>query len=461
MFQSEDEEDNYFEDASEGNDFLIDVEENKESYSPSAKTYATLEDMLAGTDYNTPINMLASRTIGEVLIMIIRFALVNALSLTGVFELFCLINNIFDTPVLPNTKYFVDKLFYPKKWSTFHGICPKCCGNAGTFEPRKDRYINCNTCQVTIDVKNYDYKDFFVMMDPSNPIAELIQSNSDYYNSVVKKRINDRKRGFICDIYDGKLYKDFVKSLNETDRNQYATTIFNTDGAPVFESSTCSIWPIYLMLNELPYNVRTKDLVLAGLWFGKGKPDMDIFLAPFVQNMNELATTGIQCNINGIACCIKIFTLVCCVDAVARAPVQGFVQFNAYKGCGQCLHPGEWVRNSTNSECIKYPLLNYIPRNRNVADAMKHADRGTKQNPVSGVKSRSPLLDLTKFDLIRGTVVDNMHLTSGIGKQFAKAWFGTKGKVGMISRQVISDVDALLKNIKSPNQVGRLTRSSR
>lgn len=51
-----------------------------------------------------------------------------------------------------------------------------------------------------------------------------------------------------------------------------------------------------------------------------------------------------------------------------------------------------------------------------------------------------------------------MHLVSGVAKQFAKMLFGNKEKVGLISRKKITEIDTILKNIKSPHQVGRLSR---
>ena len=107
---------------------------------------------------------------------------------------------------------------------------------------------------------------------------------------------------------------------------------------------------------------------------------------------------------------------------------------------------------------MKYPLLNNVPKSRNMADTVQHAAEATAKNPVLGVKSRSPLLDLFKFDLILGCVPDSMHACSGVAKQFAKLLFGTKEKVGLMSRQLIGEIDKLLTNIKCPNQVGRLSR---
>ncbi|XP_051172372.1 uncharacterized protein LOC127288776 [Leptopilina boulardi] len=452
--------DNFF-DCLDQDDFAIDAEEEstlEKEFISAEKKYVLLEDLMEDSDFNKPIEVTINRTVGEVIIMIIKYALIHALSFTATFHLFRLVNCFFEYPILPNTKYILNKLFYPKKWMTFHAICPECTKYVGTFESEKTKFINCRDCNIQINVKDYEYKDFFLTMDPSFHIKNLIEANSDYYNYVVKTRL--RKESYINDVYDGKLYRKFVKSLSADHKHTYATVTFNTDGAPLFKSSNCAIWPIYLMVNELPFNIRSKELILAGLWFGKGKPDMNIFLNPFVQNMNELSTKGVECVLDGIKNFIKIFPLICCVDAVARAPVQGFVQFNAKYGCGQCLHPGEYIRKSkkeSRSGCIKYPLLSTVSQKRNQSDTIKHAEEATSK-PFLGVKTRSPLFNLKKFDLIRGCVPDSMHLVSGVAKQFAKMLFGNKEKVGLISRKKITEIDTILKNIKSPHQVGRLSR---
>ena len=118
-----------------------------------------------------------------------------------------------------------------------------------------------------IDFKDYSYKDFFVMVDVASPISKLIETNSKNYNYVVNRRVHEKDS--ISDIYDGKRYREFVNSLNESDRHSYASTVFNTNGAPLFKSSAYSILPIFLMLNEVEYHVRSKELILAVLWFGK------------------------------------------------------------------------------------------------------------------------------------------------------------------------------------------------
>ena len=231
-------------------------------------------------------------------------------------------------------------VFVTKNCTKLYGTCPKCGTYVGRFE-RKDTFLKCKICKAKIDFKDYAYKDFFVMMDVASPISKLIETNSEYYNYVVNRRVHEKDS--ISDIYDGERYREFLNSLNESDRHSYATTVFNTDGAPLFKSLAYSICLIFLMVNEVEYHVRSKELVLAGLWFGKDKPNVTIFLEQFVDQMNKISSKGVQCIINGVEKCIKVFTLNCCVDSVARAPVQGFTQFNGPYGCGQCLHPDEWV----------------------------------------------------------------------------------------------------------------------
>lgn len=55
------------------------------------------------------------------------------------------------------------------------------------------------------------------------------------------------------DIYDSELYRSYVKNKGPLSNPQNISFTFNTDGAPVFKSSNDSIWPIYLVVNELPY----------------------------------------------------------------------------------------------------------------------------------------------------------------------------------------------------------------
>lgn len=77
----------------------------------------------------------------------------------------------------------------------------------------------------------------------------------------VQKVLQDRfhlrtcQKGKYTDICDGELYQNLVRSGFLAD-NQNVSFIFNTDGIPIFKSSGFSFWPLYLLINELPYKMR-------------------------------------------------------------------------------------------------------------------------------------------------------------------------------------------------------------
>jgi len=79
-----------------------------------------------------------------------------------------------------------------------------------------------------------------------------------FYDALVQNMQNYKlraKKGVYTDIYDGSLYQQLV--LNKyTDSPSNISVIFNTDGFPVFRSSGFAFWPLYLLINELPYQMR-------------------------------------------------------------------------------------------------------------------------------------------------------------------------------------------------------------
>ena len=55
----------------------------------------------------------------------------------------------------------------------------------------------------------------------------------------------------------GVLYKELLSGgLCGELPGDYVTVTFNTDGIPVFKSSNYSFWPMFLLINELPYKQR-------------------------------------------------------------------------------------------------------------------------------------------------------------------------------------------------------------
>ena len=77
----------------------------------------------------------------------------------------------------------------------------------------------------------------------------------------ISKRYNLRKGrgGSQSDIYDGAVYQHLFHTGFLANKH-----IVNTDGIPVFRSSSFSLWPIMLLVNELPYRMRYFGNALIG-----------------------------------------------------------------------------------------------------------------------------------------------------------------------------------------------------
>ena len=57
----------------------------------------------------------------------------------------------------------------------------------------------------------------------------------------------------IRDVYDGAKYKEHSLFLSTP---QNVSLLINTDGVAIFRSSAVSVWPVWIMINELPRSMR-------------------------------------------------------------------------------------------------------------------------------------------------------------------------------------------------------------
>lgn len=90
----------------------------------------------------------------------------------------------------------------------------------------------------------------------------------------------------------------------------------NMDGLPLFNSSRLEFWPILFNIAEMP---QVSPMVI-GILSGKSKTkDLELFFAPFVEEMHDLMTNGLYIDSNKIT--VKIRCFIC--DSPARAYVKG------------------------------------------------------------------------------------------------------------------------------------------
>ena len=242
--------------------------------------------------------------------------------------------------------------------------------------------------------------------------------------------------------------------------------MWNTDGIPVFKSSKLAIWPLYCIVNELPYaqRIRRSNMIFAGLWFGSTKPNMLTYFKPFHSSLRQLETEGIKVESPEAGTFIsRAILLAGTCDLPAKCLVCNTVQFNGFYGCSKCKQPGESVRTDKGGTVLCFPFSQNNPKGpeRTHQSTIEDAKQAVLTNkPCNGVKSPSWLAGLKHYDIIKGTGIDHMHaVLLGIMKMLLNLWFGTNRSFDFCILHKIREADKRLLSIKPPSSISRCPRS--
>ncbi len=214
------------------------------------------------------------------------------------------------------------------------------------------------------------------------------------------------------------MYKEHFKLNGILSQAENISLIWNTDGIPVFKSSSYSLWPLYFIINELPYKLRMckQNSLLSGIWFGNSKLEMQMFLKPIRNTRAKFESSGVTVciNIKGIIKQIttRVFLLAGTADLPAKCAVLNFRQYNGFYGCDKCLQPGSTLSLGPRSHTYIYPFVSGNPSgplrsHQLTIDDVKHFV--TSGNTRNGVLGPSWLGTLKYYDIIRGTSIDYMH----------------------------------------------------
>ena len=169
-----------------------DDDENYEDVFLDAKetlpdSFTRLKEMLDDDESNKTINasLLVSKI--EVLLAIFKFSIVHSLTNAANDDLCKIINSFFDSRIIPDTRYLLDKLFYPGENLHYHAVCPDCKTYRGKFDKSK-RTIYCQICEKHVNLKDPTYRDFFITFDIHNKFQRLIETNNEHYSKVIAER---------------------------------------------------------------------------------------------------------------------------------------------------------------------------------------------------------------------------------------------------------------------------------
>lgn len=112
---------------------------------------------------------------------------------------------------------------------------------------------------------------YFIELSCTNQLREMYARPS-FYDKLQSRFQWPQLPGNITDIYDGQLYQEWINNGFLSNCHNISFTWY-TDGVPVFKSSKISIWPLYITINELPFEDRKKreNTLLVGYWYNDEK----------------------------------------------------------------------------------------------------------------------------------------------------------------------------------------------
>lgn len=182
---------------------------------------------------------------------LMEFTLKHHLTKQGYKDLLVLVARTLPTPnIAVKSEYVMRKYFHgavcktPKV--TVHHHCSNC---HHLFDPN-DSILQCpNICNAKTDR--------FVLCDLALQLKNML--SDPYIWKAIQSRFNqNRTNDTLSDVYDGEEYKKLSAPGGFLSSEFPANVSFcmNTDGVALFKSSQTEIWPLWLVINELPANMR-------------------------------------------------------------------------------------------------------------------------------------------------------------------------------------------------------------
>ena len=217
----------------------------------------------------------APLTVSTSNLLVMKYKMRHNLTTEAVADLLKLLSLHCPSPnVCTPSVYHLQKSFERMKLPvTYHYYCISCLTSVTSTA------VTCILCGNSL--LDPDSKSYFTELSIEAQLIELFQrkftpyikyacmyidmyimafAGDTFYSALLENYQQQRTTGhdsqYLGDLYNGHLYQDLAAQGFFTGP-QNITFIMNTDGIPVFKSSKYSFWNIFLLINELPYHMRS------------------------------------------------------------------------------------------------------------------------------------------------------------------------------------------------------------
>jgi hypothetical protein len=249
------------------------------------------------------------------------------------------------------------------------------------------------------------------------------------------------------DVYDSEFYQNFIQK--ETKLVRSISLSLNTDGVQTHKSGK-GVWPIFGLINELPYHERIKkeNILLLGMW-NDSKPNMSLFFQPLVEFFQK---NSFDLKIeNTILKNRKILFYNLSLDIPAKSKVLGMNGHAGYCSCNFCLTTG--IKDGAMYFGFESEN-NLIPRTRKrTVEELKKIKNLINFQSQIGIKEESIFWKLNSFSL-GSACIDDLHtLYLGVVQQLIGFLFDSENhkEEFYVKKQAQDEIDQFLFSFKFPS----------
>lgn len=252
-----------------------------------------------------------------------------------------------------------------------------------------------------------------------------------HFDAILEYLRREHDNNICSDVDDGILFKKNCEK-NPSSLKILSLTL-NADGATMYNNSRDSLWPVQLLLNFLPPNIRYQheNIIISTLYYGRTKPKMDDLLYLLAREMDFINSTFITFYKKNVFWNFLPVLHLCSCDLPARTAIQNFVAANGKFGCPFCHNPGTPIENNAERTTIRYVQHGATMIKRTHNETVEFAEQAVsninnKNGNSHGVKGYSSLLMFDEIDIINSFPVDIMHGCGGLAKDIVEIWLGKR-----------------------------------
>lgn len=336
----------------------------------------------------------------------------------------------------------------------FHFYCNN-CGDKVLFSSTKKEIKNqkffCDACNIEqcVCLSN---PNFFVTVDLEYQVRLLIENEelAKFFNpcSIDFFMNNVSETNILKDVQDSELHKKMFQSSSDS-----VSYTMSTDGAPLFNMSKRSFWPLQIIFNNLPSHLRFKYVLLVGVMVVKSDPSpnlINLFIDAFWKEASHLYYEGMKIkfeNVNDeILLHLKPISVV--ADSSARPVLQNRIKYSGYFSCSYCYHEGKYINRA-----VKYPFLENESEMRTHDSHMLDIQKSKeKKCSFRGVKGESKFCEIPTIDMVWGFPLDYMHnALLGMAESTCDDWYK------ILKPAQRKKIDEYLSEIQFPRDLQRST----